>query len=176
MRIREATSDDRDAIHRVHWEAFPAEERGLVAQLAVDLLQHCSDPPVLSLVAEVEGEIVAHVAFSPVTFEGDETLRGYLLAPLGIKPSQQRRGIGSQLVQHGMRRLTDQGVDVLLVYGDPRYYERFGFSAESADRFAPPFDLEYPHGWLAKCVTPQAAQGNVEKVACKGPLNDPRLW
>jgi GNAT superfamily N-acetyltransferase len=73
------------------------------------------------LVAETEGIVVGHVAFSPVTIDNNENFQGYILAPLGVKPDYQNRRIGSKLIESGMQQLSRMGVDILFVYGDPKY-------------------------------------------------------
>jgi putative acetyltransferase len=67
MRIREATLSDGDAIRRTHLSAFDADEREIVAKLAVDLLSEGTTPPTIALVAEIGGDAIGHVAFSGST-------------------------------------------------------------------------------------------------------------
>ena len=149
MRIREATAQDDESVREVCRRSFDAEERELVSELAGRLLREESDPATIPLVAESGGKVVGYVAFSPVTFAGSERMRGYILAPLAVIPDHQGRGVGTQLVEYGMARLRRDGVNVLLVYGDPSYYGRFGFRAEAAVHYVPPYALRYPHGWQA---------------------------
>ena len=176
MNIRVATSLDRGSIHSVHWSAFAENERDLVSKLAVDLLSENTTPQVISLVAESEGIVVGHAAFSPVTFDHNENLQGYILGPLGVKPDYQKRGIGSKLVASGMDRLSKLGVNILLVYGDPEYYGRFGFSVGAAKRYLPPYDLEYPFGWQSITLNECSIKESPIKVACVTSLCDPALW
>ena len=176
MHIRVATSLDRDSIHSVHWAAFAESERELVSKLAVDLLSEKASPPVISLVAESEGVVVGHAAFSPVTFENNENLQGYILGPLGVKPDYQKHRIGSNLVERGMGQLSRSGVNILFVYGDPEYYGKFGFSVDAAERFIPPYDLEYPFGWQSITLNEHSIEGSSIKIACVTSLCDPALW
>ncbi|MEM9808286.1 MAG: N-acetyltransferase [Cyanobacteria bacterium P01_D01_bin.56] len=176
MNIRTATSLERDNIHNVHWAAFPEEERELVSKLAVDLLLKETDPPILSLIAETEGNVVGHVAFSPVSIDSNQTIQGYILAPLAVKPDCQKHGIGSQLVKNGMQQLSTMGVDILLVYGDPKYYGRFGFNADVAESYIPPYKLEYPFGWQGVALGDSGVQQSSIQIACVNSLSDPALW
>lgn len=84
--------------------------------------------PELSLVAEMERQIVGHILFSRVTI-ATETGRvpALALAPLAVQPQYQRRGIGTQLVQMGLARSQALGEGLVLVVGNPPFYQRFGF-------------------------------------------------
>ena len=141
--------------------------------LALTLLE---EPEALSLVAEHDGTVVGNVVFSPVAFAGERGRRGYLLAPLGVAPAHQRRGVGTGLVREGLARSHRDGVGVVLVYGDPAYYGRFGFSNETANRFTPPYALTHPFGWQAVLTTDADLPERELAVSCLGPLRDPALW
>jgi len=80
----------------------------------------------LSLVAIQDGEIVGHVAFSPVRTNGAAN-DWYGLGPVSVRPDQQRTGIGHALIRDGLHRLESIGAAGCVVLGDPAYYGRFGF-------------------------------------------------
>ena len=82
----------------------------------------------LSLVAEDEGQIVGHVAFSPATLSGGEG-GWYGVGPISVAPSRQRGGIGSALIREGLTILKGVGAQGFALAGDPAYYRRFGFAA-----------------------------------------------
>ena len=176
MHIRTATSLDRDDIHSVHWSAFAEGEREIVSRLAANLLSEEAAPQTISLVAETEGIIVGHVAFSPVTIDNNENFQGYILAPLGLKSDYQKRRIGSKLIEIGMQQLSRIGVDILFVYGDPKYYSKFGFSVDAAERYIPPYKLQYPFGWQGITLKECSAGKSSIKIACVTSLCDPALW
>ena len=123
MNIRIATTHDGDAIRQLYWSAFPEEENESVATLAVELLAENSALPIISLVAEMDGAVVGHVAFSPIKIENQATIQAYILAPLAVRPDCQKQRIGSALVEYGMQRLSALGVDLIFVYGAPEYYQ-----------------------------------------------------
>ena len=176
MKIRTASRTDKDDISRINLAAFPEEENKLISNLATDLLALKTTPITLSLVAESEASTVGHAAFSPVTFTNCESIQGYILAPLAVKPCRQKTGIGSSLVEDGIRRLSKMDVDILFVYGDPKYYGRFGFSAAIAEPFKPPYDLQFPFGWLAMPLDKALAKEWSGPIACVPPLCNPELW
>ena len=79
--------------------AFPVEERDLVTSVAVDLLRSDFIPEFVSLIAEVDGVVAGHVAFSPVVDSASDEAIGAILAPLAVCPARQRHGIGTTLVK-----------------------------------------------------------------------------
>lgn len=176
VNIRFAGKSDADKIRELHLRAFPEEENAEVAQLAMDLLLEQTVPETLSLIAESDGQVAGHMAFSPVTMEGNEIWVGYTLAPLGVSPKFQGRGVGAALVEDGLRRLKELSVDVVLVYGDPKYYGRFGFHADAAAVFEPPHDLTYPFGWQALLLAGNGKATTGGKIRCVAALQKPELW
>jgi putative acetyltransferase len=119
--IRDESAADHDNIAAVVEAAFgQPQEAALVAAL------RAQDALSVSLVAERDKALVGHIAFSPITVEGNpHSLRCLGLAPLAVAPRQQGRGIGGRLVQAGLAAAA--GWDLVFVLGDPAYYERFGF-------------------------------------------------
>jgi len=83
----------------------------------------------VSLVAELDGSLIGHVAVSPVT-ASDGTAGWYGLGPISVLPQHQRSGVGSQLMRAALQALRDGGAAGCMLVGDPAYYRRFGFRAE----------------------------------------------
>ncbi len=175
-RIRVATSLDREDIRGVHFRAFPEGENQLVATLAANLLNEETDPETIALVAEIGGGVVGHIAFTPVMADTSTKWPGYILAPLGIIPEYHKVGIGSKLIESGIELLSKQMANVLFVYGDPKYYGRFGFSAEAATQFMPPYELKYPFGWQARVLREGGSNDQAVRLSCVLSLRDPALW
>jgi putative acetyltransferase len=123
VRIRPETDADHAAIRSVVGAAFGSRvEPDLVEAI------RASDRfvPELSLVAEVDGEIAGHILVSYVDLEPD-SVRVLQVAPLAVAPAHQRRGVGGALMRKALRLAEERGAPLVLVEGDPRYYERFGF-------------------------------------------------
>lgn len=176
MNIRMATNLDRDEIKRVYPSAVPEGENAIVAKLAIDLLSENATLQSISLIAETDDSVVGHLVFSPVEIYKNEICRAYTLAPLAVQHDYQKRRIGFTLVKYGMQQLSAMGVNVVFVYGDPKYYGRFGFNADTARNYIPPYHLHYHSGWQA-LVLNECAIGElpvaITRVTC---LCDPRLW
>ena len=121
--IRDARAEDASAIACVHEAAFgrPNEAR---------LVEAISRSPaaVISIVAAINDGIIGHIFFSPVTIDDSgPSVAALGLAPLAVLPDVQRCGIGSKLVTSGLDAARRQGAQVVVVLGDPSYYQRFGF-------------------------------------------------
>lgn len=127
MKIRKENQADSDAIGRLNDEAFSSREESKIVERL-----RTSGNLYLSLVAEEKGDIVGHIAFSPVVVEGHNlnTLVG--LAPMSVNPKFQGKGIGSDLVRRSIEILRDQGMTAIFVLGHPEYYPRFGFKPASS--------------------------------------------
>lgn len=157
-------------------QAFDEGEQEAVARLAIELTVEPAEPKTLSLVAEIQGMVVGHVAFSPVRTEVDGEAFGYILAPLAVMPACQRGGVGSELVRSGLDWIRTTPACIVFVYGDPNYYKRFGFSAEAAGNFAAPYQLEFPLSWLALTLASSRLPVARAKVHCVRALSSPDYW
>jgi putative acetyltransferase len=129
MQVRASTPDDAAAIHDVLVQAFGGDvEARLVALLLA------ADAAPVSLVAEVDGQVVGYILFSPVEIVGGAEptpVRMAGLAPLAVAPAFQRRGVGACLAQAGLAACAEAGFQGVVVLGDPGYYRRFGFERAS---------------------------------------------
>jgi len=121
--IRAETTEDIPRVRRVNELAFGRTDE---ADL-VDALRSIAQP-YISLVAELNGQVVGHIFFSPVALEeAEDSLLILGLAPVAVLPEYQNRGIGSQLVREGLKECQRVGCWVVVVLGHPRFYPRFGF-------------------------------------------------
>jgi putative acetyltransferase len=126
--IRPEREEDRAAVRAVHEAAFPTD----VEARLVDALR-AGGNALVSLVAEVQGRVVGHVLFSPVSVEPAlPGVAGAGLAPVAVLPAYQRQGIGARLIESGIAACRELGLGFVVVLGDPGYYQRFGFTRAGA--------------------------------------------
>lgn len=126
--IRDEVEADVDAVRAVIAAAFKDMPFSRQTEAAiVDALRRSGDLTV-SLVAAEAGEVIGHVALSPVTI-GGRTLGWFGLGPVAVRPDRQRRGVGSALIREALQRLASEGAQGCVLLGEPAYYRRFGFRA-----------------------------------------------
>ena len=124
--IRNEIDADVDAITEVTAAAFKTLEiSNHTEQFIIEALRADSALTV-SLIAEVDGHVVGHVAFSPVTIS-DGTQNWYGLGPVSVLPEHQRKGIGKSLILEGLSRLKDLNAKGCCLVGHPDYYRKLGF-------------------------------------------------
>lgn len=127
--IRNERSGDEGAIHALTAAAFaPMKFSNNTEARIVDELRREGNLSV-SLVAEAGGDIIGHVAFSPVSI--GEVRKGWFgLGPISVRADWQRRGVGKALIARGLERLAELDAAGCALIGDPAYYSRSGFESD----------------------------------------------
>lgn len=125
--IRNETEADIGAITEVTIAAFKTLETSNQTEQFITEALRAARALTVSLVADVDGRVVGHIAFSPVTIS-DGTPNWYGLGPLSVLPEHQRKGIGKALVQEGLSQLKDLNAHGCCLVGHPAYYRKFGFT------------------------------------------------
>jgi HAD superfamily hydrolase (TIGR01509 family) len=121
--IREEKAADARGIRQVEEAAFPTPTEASL----VDLIRS-RGKTALSLVAVLDGRIVGHEMFTPVSLQPPQPAwRALGLGPIAILPEFQRGGIGSRLMRSGLEHCRRLGYGGVVLLGDPAFYSRFGF-------------------------------------------------
>jgi len=152
--IRDEIPEDIDAITDVTISAFENMEISQQTEHFIISALREASALTLSLVAEIDGLVVGHIAFSPVSIsDGTEEWHG--LGPVSVRPDLQRQGIGKALIWEGLARLRTSDAKGCCLVGHTGYYERFGFENiaslihEGVPQevfFAQSFDGDFPEG------------------------------
>ncbi|MCB0669279.1 MAG: N-acetyltransferase [Saprospiraceae bacterium] len=152
MEIRPEHIGDFSELSELIKSAFGTSEEAFLVE---ELRNSTAFITELSLVALVSGKIVGHILFTPVDLQAGETdTLGFLaLAPLSVLPELQNRGIGSQLVKHGLNQAEQLGHSAVFVLGHPAYYPRFGFVPASDFQIMSPFPVP-DESFLARELVP----------------------
>jgi putative acetyltransferase len=128
--IRDETESDISAIAEVTKKAFETLAISNHTEEFIIKALREANALVISLVAEADGKVVGHIAFSPVIIS-DKSSGWYGLGPISVLPELQRLGIGKALIHKGLSSLRALGAKGCVLVGDPGYYERFGFRSPS---------------------------------------------
>jgi putative acetyltransferase len=153
--LRPEAADDAVAITALLEDAFGGSaEAALVERL------RATDEIVLALVAVSSPDVVVgFIAFVRLQIEtADGSRAGIALAPLAVSKAHQRRGIGSALVREGIARLAAHHENVVLVLGDPAFYERFGFSVGGASAFTSRYQGPHLMALVLTATAPNTGQ------------------
>jgi putative acetyltransferase len=163
--IRPETPADIDPVSEVNRLAFARDGEA-------DLVDALRDGGYvrLSLVAEVDGQIVGHILFSRLPVITDKgVVEALALAPMAVLPSHQRRGIGTKLVQEGLRLCAEREHRIVVVLGHPKLYPRFGFTSQLAKRLDSPYSGA-GEAWMALELVPGALAGVVGRAEYPPPF------
>jgi predicted N-acetyltransferase YhbS len=159
--IRPETPTDYDRVFEITEAAFrdlpisDHTEQHLVNRLRTST----AFIPELSLVAELDGEVVGHILFTRAAIVGvDRTWASLTLAPVSVAPDHQRQGIGSQLIRAGLQIARELGYGNVNLVGHADYYPRFGFVRASRYNVRCAFDVPDEASMLLE-LTPGALDG-----------------
>jgi predicted N-acetyltransferase YhbS len=139
LKIREETENDYSKITEVNDSAFGQKNEGrLIERLRLTE----SYIPELSLVAELDDEIIGHILLYPITIHSDiSKFQSISLGPMAVTTIHQRKGIGSRLVIEGLEAAKKLGHRSVIVVGHPEYYPKFGFKRASQWNIKVPFEV-----------------------------------
>ena len=130
IEIREEKQKDYDEVRIVNDQTFGQPDEGRIVD---KIRESCKE--IVSLVAVSDNKIIGHIFFSPVTIETPTGfIKGMSLAPMAVLPEFQNQGVGSMLVNEGLRIIKNISCPFVIVLGHEKYYPRFGFERASKYR------------------------------------------
>ena len=137
--LRQEKAENYSSIKKVNDLAFGQPDEGILVD---KLRKNPAFIKELSLVAELNGEIIGHILFFPIWIEeGQNRFRSLALAPMSVLPGFQNKGIGGQLVIKGLESSRNLGFKSVIVLGHSAYYPKFGFVVASRYEIKSPFDV-----------------------------------
>lgn len=151
--IRTETPADIAAIHAVTAAAFKdAAHSSHTEHYIIDALRERGEL-VVSQVAVRDGQVIGHVAVSPVAIsDGSEGWFG--LGPISVAPPHQGQGVGAALMQAALDALRAISARGCVLLGEPAYYGRFGFRCVP-DLVLPGVPAEYFQALLLQAPMPR---------------------
>ncbi|WP_242097611.1 N-acetyltransferase [Sphingomonas sp. CROZ-RG-20F-R02-07] len=101
--------------------------------------------PALSFAAIDQGALVGTIQCWPIRLATDAgaAVPLVMVGPVAVEPRWQDGGIGRALMTHALEAADAQGLDALMLIGDPEYYGRFfGFTADRTGAWRLPGPVE----------------------------------
>lgn len=144
LHIRKEYSEDKNEIYELITKAFKSAEHsdGDEQNLVNRLRNSNSYIQNLSLVALDNEIIIGHIMFTKLSIVNDNnTYDSLALAPLSVSPDYQGKGVGSKLIEHGLKIAKELGYKSVIVLGSEKYYPRFGFKEASMFQIKAPFEV-----------------------------------
>jgi predicted N-acetyltransferase YhbS len=178
MKCQRANHSDTEAITRLFTAVFSdseGEAEGqLIGNLARELLSETEERDRYVFVATDAEAVIGAIVFSRLTFDSD--VNAFILAPVAVATTRQGEGVGQRLIRFGLERLREEGVELVMTYGDPAFYGKVGFQPVTVDTIRPPFPLSQPQGWLGQSLSGEAIEPITGTAMCVEPLNKPEYW
>lgn len=162
--IQEQKEDNNVVINLVK-EAFlkmeysDEDEHNLVKRLH----DSTSFIPELSLVAKIDKTIVGYILATEIKI-GDKI--ELAIAPIAVHPQYQGLGIGSKLINSIHEKASKLNYSTIVILGDYKYYNRFGYDLASKLMICPPFEVPEEY-FLARNISSEKVEysNNIVKYA-----------
>lgn len=178
MKFTSFDRSDAKEIKRLFTDVFSnseGESEGvLIGNLAYELMTETDERDLYGFVAIEDEKIIGCIFFSRLVFESG--IKAFILAPVAIQTEHQGKGTGQKLIAFGIKSLKEQGVDLIMTYGDPRFYSKVGFNPVAVESIRAPFKLSQPEGWLGQSLAGAAIEPISGSSACVKALNKPEYW
>ena len=147
LTIRNERTDEYRIVEELTREAFwNLNFPGCVEHYCLHNMRDSSDfIPDLDFVAEINGKVIGNIVYARGRVIDDTKKKHDVIGfgPVSVLPAYQRQGVGSALIKHSLDKARLLGFSAVCIYGDPRYYSRFGF------RCAERYDITNSQGKFA---------------------------
>jgi len=178
MKFSTYTPNDADEIERLCTTTFSDSEGQAegeaIGRLVRDFMNGTDANDLHCFIATEDEQIIGTAFFSRMTFESG--IDAFILAPVAVHTDHQGKGVGTKLIAFGLNALAEDGVELVLTYGDPRFYSKVGFRPISEEVVPAPLALKYPEGWLAQSLVGGEIAPIAGKSYCVRELDKPEYW
>lgn len=168
------TDEIRDLFTKVFTDSEGQAEGFLIGNLAHELMTETDKEDLYGFVAVEHEKIVGCIFFSRLTFE--RGIRAFILSPVAVHTDHQGKGIGQRLINYGIKQLKDEGVELVMTYGNPGFYSKVGFNPVNEEVIKAPLPLTYPEGWLAYSLSRNSIEPIAGLSSCVKALRKPEYW
>lgn len=178
MKLAVYEPEQSNEIKRLFTKVFSdseSESEGiLIGNLAYELITETDKKDLYGFVATEHEEIIGCIFFSRLTFESD--ICAFILSPVAVHTDHHRKGVGQKLINYGIKILKDEGVELIMTYGDINFYSKVGFKPVSEEVVKTPLKLTYPEGWLGQSLISDIVAPIAGNSFCVKALNKPEYW
>ena len=149
-------------------------EGEVIENLTYDIMTGTDAQDHYGFVVTEDEQIIGSIFFTRLTFQSG--VNAFLLSPVAIHTSYQKKGIGQKLINFGIKHLKENGVSIVFTYGDPNYYSKVGFKLITEKIVKAPLKLTYPKGWLAQSLLSDKVEPIPGNSSCVEAFNKPEIW
>lgn len=150
------------------------KEGELIGRLVSDLIASTDPSDLIGFVAQIDNTLVGSIFFSRLILPGENP--AFILSPVAVATEYQGRGVGQQLITFGLEYIKSINIDVVVTYGDPRFYSKIGFKPLSENVIKAPLVLSHPEGWLAQSLSGRVIKKVNAASQCVAALNHQQYW
>jgi len=178
MELLEFKSSNIEDIKYLITKVFSDEEGQpegeLIGNLSKEIMTSTDTHDLYGFVAMENKKIIGSIFFTRLTFQNG--INAFLLSPVAIHTSHQRKGIGQKLISFGINHLKKNKVSMVFTYGDPSFYSKVGFNQITEKTAKAPFKLSQPEGWLAQSLVGNEIKPIAGNSSCVVAFNKPEIW
>jgi len=149
-------------------------EGKLISNLVKDFLSSKSQKVKIFTSTDAK-KVIGCVIFSKIQFE-TSNVNTFILSPMAVVTNYQGKGVGQALINLAHSALKDEGVQIVLTYGDINFYSKVGYNQISEDIIQAPLKLTYPEGWLGQSFINDKINPIKEQSYCEDALNNQVYW
>lgn len=178
MKLSKFKTDQSEEIVQLFEKTFQdsegAQEGKSIGELVEKLITTTAQHDLFGFCAENDGILLSCIFFSRFTLPNDTT--AFMLSPVAVSTDHQRIGIGQKIISFGLEQIKLQGAELVVTYGDPKYYSKIGFEIVSENIIAPPYPLTYPEGWQAQSLVSAPLQSFKGRTQCVQAFRNAAYW
>lgn len=178
MKLSTYKKSDAEEITKLFSKVFSDSEGeaegSLIGSLVFDLMKFTGSEDIYGFVATENDQIIGSIFFTRLTFEN--AINAFILSPVAIHTSHQRKGIGQNLINFGINHLKEEGVQLAFTYGDPNFYSKVGFKCITEKTAKAPLKLTQPEGWLCQSLVGDDIKPIAGNSRCVEALNKHEYW
>ncbi len=178
MKFSTCKPNNADEIERLFIKVFSdsegRSEGEAIGSLVNDFMDNTDANDLYCFIATENEQIIGSIFFTRMTFESG--INAFILSPVATHTDHHGKGVGQKLINFGLDALKENGVELAITYGDPKFYSKVGFGVVTEQVVPAPQKLELPEGWLAQSLVGDEIEPIAGKSYCVEELNNPELW